>query len=706
MSRSIFCKAPLGLGILLFLFISGSAPAPVFEKETVLHELVYSSLRYGHLDPKPIDDEFSKTVYKNFLDRLDNQKRFFIQSDIDALEKYRLEIDTLIKLNSYAFLDETIQILESRIKEAEEYYKKELDGPIDFSDVDSIESDRKKIEYAQTKKELEKRWKKNLKYSTLARTYSLSESNNKKADSLQRSFSELEEKARKKVYENHEEWFNRLFKQEREDWLASYLDVIAKIYDPHTGYFPPKDKEDFDIEMSGRLEGIGARLSQKGDYIKVADIVAGSACWRQGELEIGDLIIEVAQADEEPTDVVGMRVDHAVKLIRGKKGTEVRLTVKKVDESIKTIAIIRDVVQLEQTYAKSVLLENQNTKAPIGYIYLPKFYSNFNSSNGRTSAGDVRKEVEKLKGDGVEKIIIDLRNNGGGSLQDVVKMAGLFVDKGPIVQVKDRYSPPYILRDEEEGVVFDGGLVILTNYFSASASEILAAALQDYDRALIIGSSSTYGKGTVQRFVDLDREMDRRSQGRHGYLKPLGSLKLTIQKFYRVDGKSTQLKGVTPDIILPDNYQKIEVGEKDYENALRWDEINTTNFERLEVGISDEVKPLTDHSRKRVDSDPYFKEVNNNADYLKTAKTKTMIPLNFDAYVSWQKEKKKSSKKLKEVSKTIEDLVITPPSIDKTRMETDSVFEARREKWFKALKKDHHLYEALNITSEMVVKGH
>jgi len=692
--------------LFLLLFFSGSTPAPFFNKETVLLELVQSSIRYGHYDPKPMDDRFSERVFDLFLVRLDNQKRFLTNQDVKFLSQYRNEIDNQIKSGSYEFLNACINIIEKRIQQTEGFYKISLSKKFEFDELDSMESDREKLSYVPSEKELELRWRRNLKYATLARVYTGLEKNKDLEDSLKKSFIQLEQDSRDKVLENHDEWFNRLNKQERDDWLASYLDVIVSVNDPHTGYFPPKDKEDFDIQMSGRLEGIGARLSQKGDYIKVVDVVPGSACWRQGELEIGDLIIEVGEGDGETTDLVGMRVDHAVKLIRGKKGTEVRLTVQKVDGSVKIIPIIRDIVQLEQTYARSVFLENKNSSSKIGYIFLPKFYSNFNSPDGRTCSRDVKKELEKLIMDGADKIMIDLRNNGGGSLQEVVKMAGLFVDKGPIVQVKGRYGDPYILKDVDPGTVFDGPLVIMTNFFSASASEILAAALQDYDRALIIGSNNTYGKGTVQRFFELDKEMDRLSKGDHADLKPLGSLKMTVQKFYRIDGKSTQLRGVIPDIILPDNYEMIDVGEKDYENALSWDEIASTNYSPLTVGLSQELRPILENSRARISLDPYFQAVKNNAIYLRDQKEFTKIPMDLDGYTHWRQVKKEKYRELKDLTKVIEDFKVIPLSSDAIKMEVDSIFRARREKWIKSIRKDHHLYEALNITADLRTESH
>ena len=355
-------------------------------------------------------------------------------------------------------------------------------------------------------------------------------------------------------------------KIDESDWLSIYLNSITTIYDPHTAYFPPQDKENFDIAMSGQLEGIGARLTSKGGFIVVAEIVPGSACWRQGQLKVGDKILKVGQGDEEPIDITDMRTDHAVKYIRGKKGTEVRLTVKQVDGSVITIPIIRDIVILEETYTKSAVIDNK------GYINLPKFYADFSGNGGRDCSDDVKNEILKLKEEGVEGIILDLRNNGGGSLQDVVEMAGLFIKEGPIVQVKAKVGKPRVYSDTDESVYYDGPLVVMVNTYSASASEILAAAMQDYGRAVIVGGSpTTFGKGTVQRAFDLDGFVSEA----YDEIKPLGALKLTLQKFYRIDGGTTQLKGVTPDIILPDTWSYLNVGEKDQEFPIPWDEIGS-----------------------------------------------------------------------------------------------------------------------------------
>lgn len=686
---------------ILFLFNS-SRPEYDSQKDQILMKLVYNSLSANHYQPRDINDTYSSDVFDLYIKRLDYSKRFFLQEDIDKLQAFRTDIDDEIKSSAYDFLDFSIELLNKRINESRSYYQNVLKKPFDFNQVDEFQTDSEKRAYASTKKELKERWFYSMKYETLIRMNTTFTRNQDKPEEEQETFVELEEKARKKVLENTERWFDRLAKQEREDWISLYINTMANVYDPHTGYFPPKDKEDFDIQMSGRFEGIGARLMQKDDYIEVTEIIPGSASWKQGELEAGDLILEVG-SDDELVDVVGMRVDHAVKYIRGPKGTEVQLTVKKKDGVIKTIPIIRDVVELEQTYARSGIIKNPQVKNGVGYVYLPKFYANFNSDDGRTSAGDVKAEVEKLKKENVSGIIIDLRNNGGGSLQDVVKIAGLFIESGPIVQVKARNRPPYILRDSDPEVIYDGPLVIMTNFFSASASEILAAAMQDYHRGIVLGSESTFGKGTVQSFVDLDRYVNvLRDKKSPDDFPSLGSIKMTFQKFYRIDGRSTQLRGVQPDIILPDTYEKIDLGEKEQDFALGWDEIPQSEYQTaFPEAFMDKLSLAKQKSNNRIDTSTVFQLIHENAIRLKKQREETLISLNFDNYRALQERRKEENKSMDKTKSKIKTLEIFPIAEDKLQMEQDTVFSAKREKWFNNLKKDYYVNEAVNVIGDI-----
>ncbi|MEM9023987.1 MAG: S41 family peptidase, partial [Bacteroidota bacterium] len=509
-------------------------------KGEVLIEVIMESLKRRHfLEPK-VNDEFSSNVYALYLKRLDFGKRFLLASDVRKLSTYRTRLDDQITARKYDFFDQSVDIMEKRLKEADTYYQAYLGKPFDFTIDEAIETDPDKLEFAADQDALKERWRKLLKSQVLARLVNKLEAQEKAREEgataedkpiVDKSFEQLEEESRKAVRKTYDNLFRRLGQLDREDRMAIYINAIVNVYGPHTGYFPPKDKENFDISMSGRLEGIGARLQERDGFIKVASIVPGSASHRRGELKEGDIILKVAQGDDEPVDVVDMPLDDAVKLIRGKKGTEVRLTVKKIDGNTTIIPIERDVVIIEETYAKSAVLESENTKQKIGYIKLPKFYADFARKGGPESADDVEKEIAKLKKEGVDGMILDLRNNGGGSLQEAVKMAGLFIPKGPVVQVKGRGPEARVFKDYDSSVSYDGPLVVMVNRFSASASEILAAAMQDYDRAVIMGSETSFGKGTVQNFFALDRLLPAQFQS----VKPLGELKLTTQKFYRID---------------------------------------------------------------------------------------------------------------------------------------------------------------------------
>jgi carboxyl-terminal processing protease len=470
-----------------------------------------------------------------------------------------------------------------------------------------------------------------------------------------------------------------------------FVNAIANSYDPHTEYFPPKEKANFDIQMTGRLEGIGATLSERDGQIKVAEIVPGSASYRQGELKAGDIILKVAQGKEEPVSVEGMRLDNAVQLVRGKKGTEVRLTVKKPDASIKVISIIRDIVIIEDTYAQSALI---NGEKPVGYIKLPGFYADFDNKGGRNSADDVRKEIEKLKKQNIQGLILDLRNNGGGSLQDAVTMAGLFIERGPVVQVETSGAAPTILEDRDPQVQYDGPLVIMVNQFSASASEILAAAIQDYKRGVIVGSAGTFGKGTVQQVFNLDNVLPSEFNS----FKPFGSLKLTTQKFYRVNGGATQLRGVTPDILLPDMYSYIEQGEKDQDYPLPWDEIKPARYQPW--NHQPNFTKLKTNSTNRVSNNANFKVVTELAQKMKKQSDMTNRSLKLSTFLAENKKSKADAKRYEEIEKGSTPMKIESLKVDLDRLGADTTKQAVAKTFIKNLKKDIYLTEASNIIKD------
>lgn len=672
------------------------------EKEALIIQTVLSGLNSLHYSPKNVDDKFSKEVYAVYLERLDGSRRFFTEQDVAQLKKFETRIDDESSNGSFEFFDMSVTLLEKQLNVTQGFYREILAQPFEFSKDETIELDGEKRDYAKNDTELKEHWRKMLKYEVLNRVtdketaQDKNEKDEKGEVKPKKTFEELEADARKDVLKTFDDWYKRMFKAKRMDRLSDYINCITNTFDPHTGYYEPKDKEKFDQEMSGKFEGIGARLQQDGDFVKVVEIIPGGPAWKQKELEVGDVITKVAQAAIEPVDIAGMDMDDAIKMIKGKKDTEVRLTVKKKsDGKTKVISIIRDEVIMEETFAKSLILNTKDGKDKIGYIKLPRFYADFENSNGSSCAKDVAAEVEKLKAEGVKGMIIDLRNNGGGSLRDVVQMSGLFIKDGPIVQVKSREVRPEVLRDYDKSVQYNDPLIIMVNQGSASASEIMAAALQDYGRAVIVGSKGTYGKGTVQRFFDLDRSISG-----HQELKPLGEIKLTIQNFYRINGGSTQLRGVTPDIVFPDSYNYLKIGEVENEYPLQWTEISPANYEK--VGSIKDLSKLRAASENRIKKNPTFTKIEDNAKRLKKRRDMTKYPLELKKYKKYDEELTAEAKKFEDMLKEITEIEIDNPTVDKSKIQQDSVYIARNQDWFKNAKKDVQLFETLNVMYDMI----
>lgn len=667
------------------------------DKDEAIDQILMQSLNNVHYSPLPVNDDFSEKVYKLYIQRLDYNKKFLLQSDVDELKKLEHTIDEDINAGRFAFFDKSYEMITKRIDEAKIYYKEILEKPFEFSANEDIELDAEKLSFAKDQNELKEAWRKSLKYQTLARIAEMLDNQEKakeKSDTVViKTREEFEPEARKKVLKSNDDYFKRIREFDRNDRLAVYFNSITGVYDPHTEFYPPKAKANFDISMSGQLEGIGAQLQEKDGYTKVSSIVPGSASWKQGQLKAGDVILKVAQGTAEPVDIVDMRIDDVVQLVRGKKGTEVRLTVKKPDGSIIVIPLIRDIVVLEESYAQSVILKG---KKNIGYIKLPSFYADFTGKGGRSCSRDVKAEIEKLKAENVDGIILDLRYNGGGSLPDVVDMAGLFIEKGPIVQVKQKTGLPQVLEDRDPSTIYNGPLVVMVNSNSASASEIMAAAIQDYKRGVIVGTSpSSFGKGTVQRFYNLDDYLP----AQYNTIKPLGEVKITTQKFYRINGGATQLKGVTPDIILPDPYYLLDQGEKEQDYAMAWDEIAPASYKPLTPEYS--VEKLKSGSENRIKNNPGFTMLNDFAKRLKKQKDNTVISLNFEKYVAEQKKNKEEAKKMDELDKEIPGVEVMTLKADLAKAESDTVKIAKTKDFHKALKKDIYLNETVAIINDM-----
>jgi len=687
------------------------------ERESMILHTFFGILDEVHFDPQMINDEFSQQSFKEFLNYVDHGKRFLTEADVEALRPHELLIDDQIKDRSLDFFDATMVKLDAGFDKAETYFNEIIaeELPIDFSSTIQLDGDKK--HRAADDAELKEYWKKSIVYDYISDVYELRENNEDLiksqseeeimdsediADDQEKILSEQEiyVKAKEDVKERWEEWFERMSKLRRSDRFESYLNTFAHLFDPHSEFYNPKEKQDFDINMGGKLEGIGARLSPGGDYIKVVDIIPGGPAWKGKELEVDDKIMEVTQQGGEPLDLFGWRVDDAVVHIRGKKGSIVKLKIKKKDNSIRSISIERDEVIIDESFARSVIMDIPGEVENVGYIKLPKFYSSFERKGGNSCSEDIKVELEKLKAKNVSGIILDLRYNGGGSLNDVVSMSGLFIENGPIVQVKPRGKKPYVYNDKDKSVTWDGPLIIMVNSYSASASEILAAALQDYNRAVIVGSNSTFGKGTVQRFFDLDRAVSGKSE-----YKPLGAIKLTMQKFYRVNGGSTQLKGVVPDIIFPDRFSHIQAGEKEYDHAMEWSEIAPIPYSQNVYHIKD-MDYLNANSMKRVAANPQFDLIEENAERIKTERDMSEYPLDVSKFTSLMETREKELEKYKDLmSDSLEYLKIHNLEADLEYIAEDESRVARNGDWIKGLHKDIYIEETLYILRDMIASN-
>ncbi len=680
------------------------------DRRKMILETVMKAINTGHYSPRPVDDSLSAMIYKKAMD-VDYDKRFFTQEDINQLQPYKFKIDDEINAGTFDFYDKMNGIYLKRINDAEAYYKELIEQPFTFTVEEKIELNGEKLNYAANDADLKDRWRKFLKYRTLAKYVDLKKDQDKKKenkDSVNAKYktdAELEVDARATVRKSMDYYFKRLHKPKDNERFAAFINNITNSEDPHTDYLPPQDKARFDEAMSGTFFGIGAQLRDDEGKVKIVSIIAGSPSWKQGQLKAGDEIQKVGQGAAEPVDVQGYEIDDVVKLIRGKKGTEVRLTVKKVNGAVQVIPIIRGEVLIEEVFAKSAIINGK--EGNVGYIYLPEFYSDFQHIDGRRCAEDVALEVMKLKKAGVKGIVLDLRYNGGGSLQDVVDMAGQFVDQGPVVQVKTNKSAPMTLGDTQPGILYDGPMIVMVNQGSASASEIMAAALQDYKRAVIVGST-TFGKGTVQNLKSLDDFANWKeklglglaSEGEVATAEPIGSIKMTIQKFYRVNGGSTQLKGVTPDIQLPNPYEMIDYGERREAAALKWDEIPAAPYQASTKGLN--TTELAAQSKKRIAANPTFNLIQENAQRIKKLEENNSYSLTVAGYKKELDEANATSKKLEDIEKKVTQLTITNPKDDLARINMDSTTIKKNDEWLKNLKKDIYLAETINIMNDMM----
>lgn len=665
-------------------------------KDRLLIDLVSYVLDKLHYNPKIINDDFSLKVFDDFIDAVDSQKRFFLESDIQILSEYKLLIDDQINSSDITFFNVTFDILKKRISEVEGFYEAILNQPFDFNVDEEINLDYENLSYASNIDELRNLWRKRLKLSTLDAFASKKEINEDKIDQEEnqlKSDEEIEKESRSSIKENLKDFFQFNSELERTDWFSLYLNSIVTQYDPHTTYLAPEAKEVFDQNISGKFQGIGARLSKRKQQVEIVEVIIGGPVWRDNLLNVGDIIISVAQSeDEEPTEISLMKLSDATDLIKGEKGTNVYLTVKRVDGGIEQIVVTRDIVELEETYAKSSIINDESSK--YGLINLPRFYVDFDDYGERNAATDLKKEILNLKSKGINGLILDLRNNGGGSLKTVVDITGFFIERGPVVQVKSIGGRREILRDNDPSIIWDGPLVVLVNEFSASASEILAAALQDYNRAIILGSNQTYGKGTVQNIVDLNNVISGSTYG------DLGSLKITTDKFYRVNGGSTQLEGVKSDITFPNRYSYIDIGERDLENPLNWDKIDPARYNSLDKMFN--YSKLISNSNERIRNSEFFSLIDEHASWVRSQQDDKTISLEYNTYKNDLDMSKLQNDKLK-----IIDNFKSPynfqwnfvDELDDSSYNND--MKEIRDRWIESLQKDIYVNEAMNLLKDL-----
>ncbi len=681
------------------LFLAFYLPVNTAQKEATLMQSILTDLNYYHYQPLEVNDNLSEKVHGLFLERLDGSRRWLTQVDVQQLEAWKFKLDNEANEGTFAFLGIATQLQEAGIKKTQAWYREFLAQPFDFKQKETIETDGEKKPFAKNDQELKEYWRQQMKWETLTRlTEKLEKKEKNEADFKDKTYEELEAEARKDVLKVYDDWYVRLEKRKRNDFLSMYLNAFTNIFDPHTEYYEPVDKQNFDIGMSGRLEGIGARLQTDGENTKVSEVIVGGPAWKQGVLKENDKIVKVKQqGDTEWTDLTGMVINDVVQLIRGKPGSKVTLFIRKAEGSTtEEVTIVRDVVILEEGFAKSLLIESPQ-KEKIGYIRLPKFYADFNNKDGRRCADDIAIELEKLKQSGVQGIILDLRGNGGGSLRDVVKMGGFFVEEGPIVQVKSRSRTPEVLTDDDPSVQYKGALIVMVDQFSASASEILAAALQDYGRAVIVGTgTSTFGKGTVQRFFDLDAVVRGNPE-----VKPLGEVKLTVQKFFRVNGGSTQLKGVVPDIILPNNWLYVKTGEQEEDFPMEWTQIDPVPFGQKVYSLT-ALPKIKELANARIKGNDVFQKIDQRAMRLKQLRDNSERTLDLDAYMA---ENKRMDEEDSMYNKLFDNEVLTGIQnlpVDMADLQSDESKKARNDEWLKGIKKDVYLLETVNIMHDLL----
>ena len=696
--KKIFITSFLIFSLLLVSWKFSEAKFDDPNKDKLLIELLKYVLDKGHYQSLDINDELSKKVYNSYLDMIDPQKKYFLNSDLREFKKFEKLIDDQWLSYDLAFFNLTHTRLIQRINEVEMFLPSLFNSTFEFDIDENINVDFENLTFSKNDKERKERWRKQLKFSMLdlydIKILDQEKSIKSNKDYVVKSESQLLKESLKIVNDNINDIFDLMNDIQRKDWFSNYVNSFVSQYDPHTTYFKPEDKDRFDVNISGRFDGIGARLQKRDGGIEIVQIILGGPLWKDKKIEAGDEIIKVGEPGKDPINVIGMRIDDAIKLIKGPKGTIVELTVRrKTDNEIKTFPITRDEVVLEESYAKSTLIKKDNKT--FGLITLPKFYVDFNDSKEINCATDVKNEIINLKKEGIEGLVLDLRNNGGGALQTVVDMTGLFIKTGPIVQVKSIGNRKKVLYDKDPSLLWDGPLVILVNQMSASASEIMAAALQDYERAVVIGSNNTFGKGTVQNVLDLNRFLSNSDFD-------LGALKITTEKFYRINGGSVQLKGVESDIVTPNTYSHIDIGEADEKNPLKWDQIDKASYRKWDGYYN--LESVINDSKLRVSKNELFNLIDQNAKWFSERRENKSYSLNYDTFKNEQKKNKLKLKKFDKVKEYSNNLRFNLLSDQSSNIKDTDEYKENRKRWHNSLKSDIYVNESINVLLNLKTK--
>ncbi len=667
---------------------------------------VKNTLSYLHYSPKPINDAYSKNVYDTYLKMIDPAKRYFLQSDIDEFSAHQMKLDNYLNQGDLTFYNLTYNRLFQRIDQIDKATQEVFKNPIDLTQDEHLVLDPEKKNFSKSESELYSEWKKYIKYNILQEIETLNakeESQRKKKDSVIKhnlkdtikleilSPEQKQLKATEEVKDLVAESFKRFKKRKKMDWFTVYMNAYTQVFDPHTNYYSPKEKDDFDLVFKGKVIGIGAIIQEKKGYLYLGQLTIGAPAWKSKQLDEGDKILKVrSKPGEEPVNVVGMLADEAVRLIRGEKGSKVTLTVEKKDKTIRDVTMVREEVAIEDTFARSIVVDSPNGQK-YGYINLPSFNADFEDEKGRNASDDVKNEIIKLKKQGISGIILDLRNNGGGSLTEVGDLMSLFMNEGAYVQVKNGDGKIQTLRSKTNKPLWDGPLVIMQNELSASASEILSGMIQDYGRGVVVGSPQTFGKGTVQTFVDLNRFLNTSDD--------FGSLKLTIQKFYRVTGESTQKKGIESDIKMNDFFTHSEIGERFEDYVLAWDKI--PSVDGIQKRRAYDIAALQASSALRLSNDKAYQLIQESAQWKETLDKEETITLHIDKFSQLMKDRKEQIKKFEALEKMENGLNFIRYSEELEREKTDEAFKKKSENWIKNLKRDIYLKEAINIISEL-----